>query len=214
MSAIRSLFRELKDAGLKGFASLDQKLAQLTDKLAEQFDTVIREFRDLDAVDSKPDMPSTSARPYNPIRGEDGNYVPGSLPSKDELRDLTRTEPGMAFYWSGRDASGAGVGPDDSGIAEKIASSEGGQTLEQTLAANGIDPLPKWNRKDPESVRFWEDASAAFAENASGDVRAVVGCDLREGNIWETIEIPRLLTNPKVPSISQVDPDTGIWTTL
>lgn len=92
-----------------------------------------------------------------------------------------------------------GVGPDGSGIAESIASSNGGQTLEQTLVANGIDPLPKWDRNDPESVRFWEEASGAFAENASGDVRAVVGSDLREGNIRQTVEIPRLLENPGAP---------------
>ena len=86
--------------------------------------------------------------------------------------------------------------------------------MEQTLAANGVDPLPVWNQKDPESVRFWEDASAAFAENASGQVRAVVGSDLRPGNIWQTVEIPRLVDNPNVTSISQLDPDTGIWAQL
>jgi len=179
----------------------------------DHLDDIVRQVRDKDKFDGAPDTPA-APRPYNPVRGEDGRYQPGSLPSIDELRALTRTAPDTAFYWSGRDANGVGVGPDGSGIAENIASGNGGRTLEQTLAANGVDPLPVWNQKDPESVRFWEDASAAFAENASGQVRAVVGSDLRPGNIWQTVEIPRLVDNPKVTSISQLDPDTGLWAQL
>lgn len=214
MSAIKPIIREVKQSVLKGFAHAKDKLHGVADNLTQHVDDVARQVRGQDHFDDAPNTPSTPRRPYNPVRGEDGRYEPGSLPSIAELRDLTRTERDSAFYWSGRDANGVGVGPDDSGIAERIASANGGQTLEQTLAANGVDPLPKWDRHDPESVRFWEDASAAFAENASGDVRAVVGSDLREGNIWQTIEIPRLVDNPNVTSISQIDPDTGIWTSL
>ncbi|WP_234814838.1 hypothetical protein [Mycolicibacterium porcinum] len=140
---------------------------------------------------------------------ENGHYVPGSLPSYQELRDLTASDPNTAHYWSGRDASGLGVGPDGSGIAERIAEGSHGTTLEMTLEKNGIDPLPAWNRHDPESVRFWEDASAAYAENASGEVTAVIGSDLRPGNIWQTVEIGRLMDNPAVTRIVQIDPDTG-----
>jgi hypothetical protein len=78
-----------------------------------------------------------------------------------------------------------------------------------TLAENGIDPLPVWNRHDPVSVQFWEDASAAYAANARGEVTAIVGSSLRPGNIWQTIEIPRLIENPNVTRIVQIDPDTG-----
>ncbi|HET7742104.1 MAG TPA: hypothetical protein VFL67_15770 [Mycobacterium sp.] len=146
---------------------------------------------------------------YKPILDENGHYVPGSLPSYDQLLHLTRTDPDSAHYWSGRDANGMGVGPDGSGIAERIAEGANGTTLEMTLERNGVNPLPAWNRHDPESVRFWEDASAAYAENASGDVTAIVGSDLRPGNIWQTVEIPRLMDNPDVTRITQIDPDTG-----
>jgi hypothetical protein len=213
MSATKAVFRELKDAVLKGMAHGKDRLHQLTDNMNDHLDDIVRQVRDQDTFDGAPDTPA-APRPYNPVRGEDGRYQPGSLPSIDELRALTRTAPDTAFYWSGRDANGVGVGPDGSGIAENIASGNGGRTLEQTLAANGVDPLPVWNQKDPESVRFWEDASAAFAENASGQVRAVVGSDLRPGNIWQTVEIPRLVDNPNVTSISQLDPDTGLWAQL
>jgi hypothetical protein len=139
----------------------------------------------------------------------DGMYPPGSLPSLDDLRHLTATDPNSAYYWSGRDADGIGVGPDGSGIAERIAEGTHGTTLEMTLAENGMDELPVWNRHDPESVRFWEDASTAYADNARGDVTAVVGSDLRPGNIWQNVEIPRLRENPDVNRIYQINPDTG-----
>lgn len=102
------------------------------------------------------------------------------------------------------------MGPEGSGIAERIAEGTNGATLEMTLQHNGVDPLPVWNRHDPESVRFWEEASAAFAENASGEVTATIGRDLRPGNIWQSVEIPRLVENTGVIRIVQIDPDTGL----
>ncbi|WP_231997202.1 hypothetical protein [Mycobacterium sp. 1245111.1] len=144
----------------------------------------------------------------------DGHYLPGSLPSYEQLRGITATEPNTAFYWSGRNADGIGVGPDGSGIAELIAHGSGGTTLEMTLAEKGINPLPVWNRHDPVSVQFWEDASAAYAENAHGEVTAIVGSNLRPGNVWQTVEIPRLMENPDITRIVQIDPDTGHSTTI
>ena len=49
----------------------------------------------------------------------------------------------------------------------------------------------------------------AVAESASGTVRAVVGPNLRPGNIWETFELPALRQNPKVDKTMTVDPSTG-----
>jgi hypothetical protein len=143
-----------------------------------------------------------------------GHYLPGSLPSYEQLQGITSTEPNTAYYWSGRNADGIGVGPDGSGIAELIAHGSGGKTLEMTLAENGVDPLPVWNRHDPVSVKFWEDASTAYAENAQGGVTAIIGSNLRPGNVWQTVEIPRLMENPNITSIVQIDPDTGVATTI
>ena len=137
------------------------------------------------------------------------HYLPGSLPSYQELQGITSTEPNTAYYWSGRNTDGIGVGPDGSGVAELIAHGSGGRTLEMTLAEKGVDPLPAWNRHDPVSVQFWEDASTAYAENARGEVTAIVGSNLRPGNIWQNIEIPRLIENPNITRIVQIDPDTG-----
>ncbi|GBG36578.1 hypothetical protein NJB14197_11430 [Mycobacterium montefiorense] len=138
-----------------------------------------------------------------------GHYLPGSLPSYEQLQGITSTAPNSAYYWSGRTADGIGVGPDGAGVAELIAHGFGGNTLEMTLAENGVDPLPAWNRHDPVSVKFWEDASAAYAGSARGEVTAIVGSNLRPGNIWQSVEIPRLMENPNVTRIVQIDPDDG-----
>lgn len=143
-----------------------------------------------------------------------GHYLPGSLPSYEQLLEITTTQPNTAYYWSGRTADGIGVGPDGSGVAELIAHGTGGRTLEMTLADNGIDPLPVWNRHDPVSVQFWDDASTAYAENAQGEVTAIIGSNLRPGNVWQNIEIPRLMENLNISRIVQIDPDTGEAVTI
>lgn len=138
-----------------------------------------------------------------------GHYLPGCLPTYEHLQSITTSEPNSAYYWSGRNVDGIGVGPDGSGIAELIARGAGGTTLEMKILESGVDPLPVWNRHDPVSVQFWDHASSAYAENARGEVTAIIGSNLRPGNVWQNIEIPRLMENPDVTRIVQIDPDTG-----
>ena len=52
------------------------------------------------------------------------------------------------------------------------------------------------------------------AEQVSGEVRAIVGTELRSGNIWENIELPRLIENLNVTKITIIDPQTGIETVI
>ena len=40
--------------------------------------------------------------------------------------------------------------------------------------------------------------------------RQVVGSELRPGNIWENIELPRLKANPNVTKVTTIDPKTGV----
>lgn len=133
-----------------------------------------------------------------------------------DLNELYWTDPDTTFFWSGRTEDGVGVGPQggDLGIAAQIADEHGGVTLESFQARNGIE-LPDWgDGSDPAVVRAWEHHSAAYAANASGEVRAVLGENLRPGNIWETVELPRLIENPNVPRIFRVDPGTGVETLI
>ena len=70
--------------------------------------------------------------------------------------------------------------------------------------------MPEWDFNTPSSVTAWEEASNVYAEQVSGEIRAVVGSELRPGNIWENIELPRLKANPNVTKTTTIDPKTGV----
>ncbi len=75
------------------------------------------------------------------------------------------------------------------------------------IESKGID-MPEWDMDNPATIKAWEDVSAEYARQVSGDVRAVIGSELREGNIWENVELPRLKANPNVDRIITIDPVT------
>lgn len=97
--------------------------------------------------------------------------------------------------------------------AARIAKSKGGNTLETMIEAKGIQ-MPEWDINNPASIKAWEDVSAAYANQVSGEVKAVIGSQLREGNIWENVELPRLKANPNVTKIITIDPVTMIETII
>ena len=120
------------------------------------------------------------------------------------IRGRLKTDPDTAFFWSGRTD---GIGGMD--VAKKIAKNKGGVTLESTIDDTNI-VMPEWDFNTPSSVTAWEEASNVYAEQVSGEIRAVVGSELRPGNIWENIELPRLKANPNVTRVTTIDPKTGV----
>lgn len=120
------------------------------------------------------------------------------------IRGRLKTDPDTAFFWSGRTD---GIGGMD--VAKKIAKNKGGVTLESTIDDTNI-VMPEWDFNAPSSVTAWEEALNVYAEQVSGEIRAVVGSELRPGNIWENIELPRLKANPNVTKITTIDPKTGV----
>jgi uncharacterized protein YukE len=67
----------------------------------------------------------------------------------------------------------------------------------------------QWDPDNPDVVSVWSVASAAYAEQANGVVRAVIGQDLRPGNVWESAELPVLRSSPDVTQVVRIDPLTG-----
>ncbi len=116
--------------------------------------------------------------------------------------------PNTAFFWSGKTD-----GVDGAEIAADIAKGKGGVTLETTIDANGIT-TPKWDFSNPSSMDAWDIASAAYAVQVSGEVHAIIGTELRPGNIWESVELPRLMDNSNVTKITTIDPKTGVETVI
>lgn len=68
--------------------------------------------------------------------------------------------------------------------------------------------MPVWDFDNPSSIKSWEDASASYADQVSGDIRAVVGDKLRNENIWENVELPKLMLNENVFKITTINPNT------
>lgn len=84
----------------------------------------------------------------------------------NEIRPQLKTEPDTAFFWSGRTD---GVGGAD--IAADVAKFKGGVTLESMIDANNIK-MPEWDFNKSDSMKAWDLASASYAEQVSGEVRA------------------------------------------
>lgn len=122
----------------------------------------------------------------------------------EKIRHQLKTDKDTAFFWSGRTE---GVGGAD--IAASVAKNRGGVTLETTIESKNIK-MPEWDFNKPSSMKAWDLASGAYAEQVSGEIRAVIGSELRSGNIWENVELPRLKNNPEVKKITTIDPKTGI----
>ncbi|MBG6134501.1 ricin-type beta-trefoil lectin domain protein [Longispora fulva] len=118
------------------------------------------------------------------------------------------TAPDAAYFWSGRtyEPNGSFVDAGPGSVADGIASRNGGITLEMLMKQRGI-VLPPWDAGNPDVVRAWEQASAEYAAHASGHVRVVLGENLRGGNIWDTEEYDRLMSNPKVTKITVIGLD-------
>ena len=160
-------------------------------------------YENSEAPQNAPVESSGNAPASNGTMGKKNPYI-----NIDEVYPKLRTEKNTAYFWSGKTD---GIGGQD--VAADIATSRGGVTLEVLVANNGID-MPEWNIKDKPAIEAWELASAAYAEQVSGEVRAVVGKNLREDNVWENIELPRLKLNPNVTKIITIDPVAKVEITI
>ncbi|WP_158961582.1 hypothetical protein [Myroides fluvii] len=109
-----------------------------------------------------------------------------------------KTALNEAFFWSGKTD---GIGGEL--VALNISKSKKGITLEGLIKRNSID-MPKWEDKP----KIWEATSREYANQVSGEVRAVIGDKLRKGNVWENYELPALKQNPNVTKIITIDPKT------
>ena len=61
----------------------------------------------------------------------------------------------------------------------------------------------------PASVAAWRQASAEFAQNASGNVMVLQADAVRTTSVWAEVESPALKANPNVTSINWGIPETG-----
>ena len=142
-------------------------------------------------------------------QGTQGSYKGSTTSWKPPVEERTvkyfddiqlKTEPNKSYFWSGLGETGAST-------AANIAGKNGGVTLETTIEVQGVK-MPKWDFNNPSAVETWKNASSAYARQASGEVRAVIGSSVKPDSIWNTIELPALKANPNVTKIITVDPIT------
>jgi hypothetical protein len=119
--------------------------------------------------------------------------------------DLFKTAPNEAFFWSGNTG---GIGGEK--VARQIAQDNGGVTLEILREQrSGSISWPDWVGRDPSTIVAWNRASLLYARGASGDVRVVLGENVRADSVWEKTELPALTENPRVTKVTAIDPATG-----
>jgi hypothetical protein len=194
-----------------------------TKQLVELFDTIAKKIGQV-MSDLAQKIKDKIKQWLGKAEKEAGNYdaVPGKTTNKNAQGDrepppdkrpkprLTgvQTEKDTAFFWSGN-TNGVGGQHD----AKSIARSRGGKTLEMLIEERGIK-MPVYDRTNPASVKAWADISAEFAKGASGEVRAVVGENVRATSIWLQKELPALKSNPAVTRITTIDPATLVETVI
>ena len=178
-------------------------------------------FGSVHAPDGAADIGWPTPRPGNGYFDTTASVVPEAMPSHAPpvVVDMTLVDDSIVsrfdpttrvdgtVFWSGRVDLGGEYGSamDGAGV---YAASHRGSTLEQLLESQGLyDEMPDdW--AVPGTEETWRAVSSSIAENARGDVVAYVG-DVREGSVWNLYELPRLLANGDVTSITVIDAHTG-----
>jgi len=108
-----------------------------------------------------------------------------------------------ALFWSGLGRGNAGVLR-----SQRYALENGGRTLEMTGGGKYLDDLNLFGPNSPisraEAELVWAHASREFARGASGQIRAVTG-SVRPNSIWRRVELPELMSNPRVWGIDELN---------
>lgn len=121
-----------------------------------------------------------------------------------QITPRLKTAVNEAFFWSGR---ADGIGGEM--IALEIATSKKGITLEALIEKNNI-AMPDWDITNPKSIKIWQKTSESYAKQSSGEIRAIIGKNVRGNSVWNEYELPALKSNPNVSKIIVIDPKTRI----
>lgn len=124
----------------------------------------------------------------------------------DELRELLKTDPDTAYFWSGSTTGKDGTVAYSKAVARKLAEENGGVTIEMLIEKGHIE-MPDYG-DGAASEAAWEEVSRLYAEQASGKVWGVIGRDVRDDNIWENREYPILRDGGNVTKITLIEPLT------
>ena len=135
--------------------------------------------------------------------------VKGNRVLTGRIYNALKSEPNKAIFFSGCSRTDEnGMRKKSPEVAKEFAENNDGVTLGMLLEKDG-SVLEEWNARDFDGLSQWEDASRAYAEQASGSVRVIAKKPLRKDSIFNMIELPTLKENPNVTSVTMINADTG-----
>jgi RHS repeat-associated protein len=159
--------------------------------------------------------PNAYAYVHDPNSWVDVNGLSG-VPDFATLKDMAQhtldfsTGKDQAVFWSGNNTR------TNMEVAQNWAKANGKMTLEQTRGGQILNDMnlfgPGSGLTGQQAAEVWDIASKRFAEGASGNIH-VFSTDAKKinkwGNLrtWWRIELPALLKNPHVTSITRMKRD-------
>ncbi|KAH8803011.1 hypothetical protein F5884DRAFT_494117 [Xylogone sp. PMI_703] len=123
-----------------------------------------------------------------------------TLPANSEIERALASIPGTNYFWTGR-VGQCRPGELDStrGIAETVALTRSGATIENKLQVAGI-AMPFYP-ESPYSEAEWDYASAQYGLQTSDECWIVYGTCIRPRNSWHSFEFPMLTTSGRMRCI-------------